>query len=139
MMKLPLGVLLLLFLGPSVLAQQPATLPPPPVPQLTPAQKPDDDDVVKITTNLVQVDAVVTDSKGKLVTDLKPEEVEVFEDGRKQKIPHFSLSLEPATATGEPETKSKTVASNVPPPSFNRLKPEDVRRTIAIVVDDLGL
>src|SRR5689334_13279975 len=139
MMKLPLGVLLLLFLGPSVLAQQPATLPPPPVPQLTPAQKPDDDDVVKITTNLVQVDAVVTDSKGKLVTDLKPEEVEVFEDGRKQKITHFSLNLEPATATAKPETKSKTAIGNAPPASFNRLRPEDVRRTIAIVVDDLRL
>src|ERR1043165_9085859 len=98
MIKLPLFALLLLFLGPSVLAQQPATLPPP-VPQLTPAQKPDDDDVVKITTNLVQVDAVVTDSKGKLVTDLKPEEVEVFEDGRKQKISHFSFNLSETPVT----------------------------------------
>jgi VWFA-related protein len=139
MIKLPLCVLLLLFLGPSVLAQQPGTLPPPPVPQLTPAQKPEDDDVVKITTNLVQVDAVVTDSKGKLVTDLKPEEVAVFEDGRKQKITHFSLSLEPATVAPASETKSKPPVTNAPPASLNRLRPEDVRRTIAIVVDDLGL
>ena len=138
MIKLPLCLLLFLFLGASVLAQQPGTLPPP-VPQLTPAQKPDDDDVVKITTNLVQVDAVVTDSKGKLVTDLKPEEVEVFEDGRKQKITHFSLNLEPANAMAKPDTKSKTAISNAPPAAFNRLRPEDVRRTIAIVVDDLGL
>jgi VWFA-related protein len=138
MTKFLLPLLLLLLLASSAFAQQAGTLPsPPPAPQQTP--KPDDDDVVKITTNLVQVDAVVTDSKGKLVTDLKPEEIEVFEDGRKQKITHFSLSLEPATATGEPETKSKTAVSNAPPASFNRLKPEDVRRTIAIVVDDLGL
>ena len=36
-------------------------------------QKPADGDVVRITTNLVQVDAVITDKTGKLVTDLKPE------------------------------------------------------------------
>jgi VWFA-related protein len=141
MMKFLLPLLLLLLLASSAFAQQPGTLPPPPpAPQQTP--KPEDVDVVRITTNLVQVDAVVTDSKGKLVTDLKPEEIEIFEDGRKQKITHFSLSLEPATATAEPESKSKpavTAVTNAPPASFNRLKPEDVRRTIAIVVDDLGL
>jgi VWFA-related protein len=138
MSKLLLPLLLLLLLTSSALAQQAGTLPPPPpAPQQTP--KSDDVDVVKITTNLVQVDAVVTDSKGKLVTDLKPEEIEIFEDGRKQKITHFSLSLEPAPATAVPETKAKTAATNTPPAPLNRLKPEDVRRTIAIVVDDLGL
>lgn len=139
MTKLPLSLLLLLLLGPIVLAQQTSRLPAPrPAPQQTPT--PDDDDVVRITTNLVQVDAVVTDGKGKLVTDLKPEEVEILEDGRKQKITHFSLNLEPSTTTtADRETKSKPVVTNVPPASLNRLKPEDVRRTIAIVVDDLGL
>ncbi len=138
MKKLPLLLLLLVLLSPSVFGQQ--TLPPPPpLPQQVP--KADDIDVVRITTNLVQVDAVVTDSKGKLVTDLKQDEIEILEDGRKQKITHFSLNLEPANATAGPETKSKTKTpvTSPPPPSFNRLKPEDVRRTIAIVVDDLGL
>src|SRR5438874_1947317 len=138
MTKFLLPLLPLLLLVSSAFAQQTGTLPsPPPAPQQTP--KPEDVDVVRITTNLVQVDAVVTDSKGKLVTDLKPEEIEIFEDGRKQKITHFSLSLEPATAIAEPEAKSKTAVTNAPPLSLNRLKPEDVRRTIAIVVDDLGL
>src|SRR2546423_4190818 len=138
MTKFPLPLWLLLLLASSAFAQQTGpTPPPPPAPQQT--SKPEDVDVVRITTNLVQVDAVVTDSKGKLVTDLKPEEIEVFEDGRKQKITHFSLSLEPATATSEPETKPKTAVSNAPPVSLNRLRPDDVRRTIAIVVDDLGL
>src|ERR1041385_6824794 len=141
MTKLPLCFLLLLFWSLFSFAQQTGTVQsPPPAPQQTP--KPDDVDVVRITTNLVQVDAVVTDSKGKLVTDLKREEMEIFEDGRKQKITHFSLSLEPAAATAEPEPKSKpsaNPATKPPPVSLNRLKPEDVRRTIAIVVDDLGL
>src|ERR1041385_9473333 len=112
MTKLPLCFLLLLFWSLFSFAQQTGTVqPPPPAPQQTP--KPDDVDVVRITTNLVQVDAVVTDSKGKLVTDLKPEEMEIFEDGRKQKITHFSLSLEPAAATAEPEPKSKPAANPV--------------------------
>jgi VWFA-related protein len=137
MSKYLLPLLLLPLLALSAFAQQTNTPPPAPTPQQTP--KPEDDDVVRITTNLVQVDAVVTDNKGKLVTDLKPEEIEIFEDGRKQKITHFSLNLEPAIATATPAPKSKPVVTNAPPVSLNRLKPEDVRRTIAIVVDDLGL
>ncbi|PYS47744.1 MAG: hypothetical protein DMF68_15140, partial [Acidobacteria bacterium] len=48
------------------------------------------EDVVRITTNLVQVDAVVTDKNGKPVTDLKPQEIQIYEDNRPQKITHFS-------------------------------------------------
>jgi len=128
-------------------AQQSAspTTPPPQTPQSSPTpapepQKPEDVDVVRITTNLVQVDAVVTDNKGKIVTDLKPQELQIFEDGRQQKITHFSFitTTSPETA-GAPEVKPKTVDRNAPPPPPTRLKPEDIRRTIAIVVDDLGL
>jgi VWFA-related protein len=104
-----------------------------------PPQKVEPDDVVRITTNLVQVDAVITDKNGKVVTDLKAEEIKIFEDGRQQKITNFSYNI---TETPEgPAAKSKpvTVDKNallVPP---TRLKREDIRRTIAIVVDDLGL
>jgi hypothetical protein len=44
----------------------------------TPVPSPvDDKDVVKITTSLIQVDVTVTDSKGHVVTDLKPEDFEI--------------------------------------------------------------
>jgi VWFA-related protein len=121
-------------------AQQPGTPnvgTPPPPPPATP-QKRDEEDVVRITTNLVQVDAVITDSHGQLVTDLKPEEVEIFEDGHKQKITHFTFNLsdnkpaERPAKTGGTE-KNATAAPAVP------LRREDVKRTIAIVIDDLGL
>lgn len=103
-----------------------------------PPQKPEDIDVVRITSNLVQVDAIVTDSKGKLVTDLKPEEVEIFEDGHKQKITHFSYYAAETPAAESP-ARAAAVDKNAPPVPPTRMKPEDVRRTIAIVVDDLGL
>src|SRR6266566_6224788 len=52
-------------------------------------QDQEEQDVVRITTNLVQVDVVVT-KDGKQVTDLKPEDFELFEDGRPQQITNFS-------------------------------------------------
>jgi len=127
--------ILLIALAGSIIAQQVGTLPPPP------AQKPDDLDVVKITTNLVQVDAVVTDKNGKLVTDLKPEEVQIFEDNRPQKITHFLFSSSPSASErrAEPTITNKTTdpaAPSAPPTAVTR---NDVRRSIAVVVDDLGM
>ncbi|HEV2835321.1 MAG TPA: VWA domain-containing protein [Pyrinomonadaceae bacterium] len=95
----------------------------------------DKDDVVKITTNLVQVDAVVT-KDGKVVRDLKAEDFEIYEDGRRQDITSFAFisNVDPnTTRTAQPKREKTEVA---PPGPIER----DVRRrTIAIVVDDLGL
>ncbi len=133
----PTALLLCVLLVSSGQAQQSKPSPTPTAGSQSQPQKPDDIDVVKITANLVQVDAVVTGKDGKLVTDLKPEEVEISEDGRKQKITHFSFN---ATENSTPERSPKTaVDKNAPPVPPSKLRPEDVRRTIAIVVDDLGL
>jgi VWFA-related protein len=99
-----------------------------------------EDDVVRITTNLVQVDAVVTDKKGKPITDLRPEEIEIREDGRPQKVTNFSyVSLESSEAAQPAKTPDKPLDKTAPPIPPVRLRPEQVRRTIALVVDDLGL
>jgi hypothetical protein len=123
-----LAVVLLMCLGSVSVGQRPDS---------SPSQKPSDGDVVRITTNLVQVDAVITDKSGKLITDLKPEELQLFEDNRAQKITHFYYIAADTTAD-PPTSKSIVVGDNkmlgVPP---DRLRPEDVRRTIALVVDRL--
>lgn len=95
-----------------------------------------DDDVVKITTALIQVDVTVTDRKGNIVGDLKPEEIEIFENGEKQEITNFSFISNVRTM---PEAAEKKGEKNpvVAPPSA--VRPEQVRRTIALVVDDLTL
>jgi VWFA-related protein len=122
--------------------------PAPPTPESTPGvQRPsaaqvDNDDVVRITTNLVQVDVVVTDKSGKHISDLKPEEFELLEDGRPQPITNFSYALNEPTAitTGSATTTGRTPVDRIlptAPPS--PLPPEQVRRTIALTVDDLGL
>src|SRR5581483_7956509 len=76
--------------------------------------------------------------KGKYVTDLKPEDFEIREDGKRQQITNFSyVEAQPATPPARVESSKQPAKSLPTPPS--RLRPEQVRRTIALVVDDLGL
>ncbi len=94
--------------------------------------------VIRITVSLVQVDAVVTDSKGHQVTNLRPEDFEVLEDGRPQTITNFSyISL--AAPTGGETSAQPAPSPAVPSVPPVRLRPEQVRRTIAVVVDDLHI
>lgn len=84
--RLPLAILIITQLLAGGFAQQPSPTPTPTRTTQERLQLPEADDVVRITTNLVQVDAVITDKDGKLVTDLKPEEVEIYEDGRQHRV-----------------------------------------------------
>ncbi|HYP50190.1 MAG TPA: VWA domain-containing protein, partial [Pyrinomonadaceae bacterium] len=100
----------------------------------------DDGNVVKITTNLIQIDAVVTGKDGKTVTDLTAADFEIYENNVKQEITNFSFvsaTREKTETIKKPAKDAPTVAA--PPPFPNKLRPEQVRRTIALVVDDLGL
>jgi VWFA-related protein len=110
-----------------------------PQPTAAPTPKPpmDDEDIVKISTTLIQVDVTVTDKSGKAVANLKPEDFEVYENGELQKITNFSFisSLLPV----KPQTPAKSGDKNAPPLPVTEVKPERIRRTIALVVDDLTL
>lgn len=106
-----------------------------PTPTATPET---DDDVVKISTTLVQVDVTVTDKSGKVISDLKPEEIEIYENGVKQDITNFSFVSSVKEINAEkPVAKNEKNAIPAPPPVA--LRPEQVRRTIALVIDDLTL
>jgi VWFA-related protein len=138
-MKRTLALCLLLSLTLSGFAQQPPQKQaPPPQPNAQTPERANEDDVVRITTNLVQVDAVITDKNGRQITDLRPEELQILEDGTPQTINNFSyVSLDSASRTGA--VAAKPVDKNAPPLPPVKLRPEQVRRTIALVVDDLGL
>jgi VWFA-related protein len=89
------------------------------------------------------VDVTVTDRKGQPVTDLKADDFEVLQNGRPQRITNFSYaSAQPAAATltaaasARAPAKGQPAEPPAPPP---RLKPEQVRRALALVVDDLTL
>jgi VWFA-related protein len=141
MRRIPLILLFVLLLSLATLAQQTDNSKPQPTP--SPESQPQqpsrssEDEVVRITTNLVQVDAVITDKNGNLVTDLRPDEVQIFEDGHQQKITNFAF-VNPETSNARP-LPSAPPDKNAPPLPPTKMHPEDVRRTIALVVDDLGL
>ena len=137
-----LSLMLLVALLPRATGQQPQRpTTEPSKPATTQPQNPpdvDSQDVVKITTNLVQVDAVVT-KDGKQVTDLKPEDFQLFEDGKPQTITNFSyisnVSTVPSNVAVTPPGRDKNGAPVVPA----AVRPHDVRRIIALVIDDLGM
>ena len=129
-----LAVWLILLIAALSLAQQPSA---PSNAQAQQQGKREDEDVVRISTNLVQVDAVVTDKNGRPITDLKPQEIQIYEDNRPQKITHFSYitsgNVDAVLTKSAPPDKRPSDMPSV------RLQPSEVRRTIAVVVDDLGL
>src|SRR5690242_14777739 len=48
-------------------------------------------DVIKIDTDLVAVDVIATDAKGRLVRNLKREDFKLYEDGVEQPIASFNV------------------------------------------------
>ncbi|HVW07287.1 MAG TPA: VWA domain-containing protein [Bryobacteraceae bacterium] len=87
------------------------------------------DPVIRVTVDLVQVDAVVTDAKGSHITDLKPEDFEILEDGKPQKITNFSwIDVTPP--------KIPVSAAGAPP--ARNLQQREVHRSIVLMIDDLG-
>jgi VWFA-related protein len=70
----------------------------------TPPTEPANDEVIKINTNLVQVDAVVTDRQGRQVTDLKAGDFEIVEEG-KTRSPEF-FSYVPLGSLGSDKSSS---------------------------------
>ena len=109
----------------------------------TPVQhpKPGGEDVVKITTSLIQVDATVLDKKGQPAKGLTANDFEIYENGKKQAITNFSF----VELGSEKEKTTEQIAAKppkgavAPPPVPVNLRPEQVHRTVALVVDDLGL
>jgi len=99
-------------------------------------QQPATGGVIRITVGLVQVDAVVTDSKGRQVTNLKPEDFEIIEDGAPRPITNFSYIPIRSAAAGAAARALPAGATLLWSPE---LQPEQVGRTIALVVDDIGL
>jgi VWFA-related protein len=95
--------------------------------------------VVRISTQLVQIDAVVTDKKGEHVEDLNADDFELTIDGKKQSLTYFNQIKLPEPKSSE--MKAKPSDSPAPPATMptKMLAPEDVKRTVAFVIDDLGL
>ncbi|MBS1855432.1 MAG: VWA domain-containing protein [Acidobacteria bacterium] len=123
----PCALIVLACAGACAFAQPPSPQPPEPVPSTIPT--------LRITVTLVQVDAVVTDSHGNHVMDLASSDFEILQDGRPQPVTFFSrVPLPPRRAAA---VSPKGVP--VPLTSTALTSAAQVKRAIALVVDDLAL
>jgi len=90
-------------------------------------ERPDPGPVFRLSVSLVQVDAVVTDRKGRHVTTLGPADFLVFQDGKPQ----------PVTAVAYMRTDEQYFdQTGAPEPVFVPTSPRDARRVIGVVIDD---
>lgn len=86
-----------------------------------------DEDVIRVKSNLVNIDVIVKDKKGKYIADLKAEDFTVVENGVAQKIEFFDAPLtrtETTTTTTTPGAQPATT----PPPAT-------ARNFVALVID----
>jgi hypothetical protein len=93
------------------------------------------EDVVKITTNLIQVDVTVTDKNGKVVQGLSPDDFEIFENGERQNISNFvfvTSILKESTIAGSDPAAAPGSEAGVQGSPVTRLTRAKVGRTIAL-------
>jgi VWFA-related protein len=99
-------------------------------------EKPAPDDVLRITTQLVQVDAVITDKNDQVIPDLKLSDFSLYENGKRQELQF----IEYVGVHSRPRVEGNTAAaargdSDV---ALN-LSAADLHRVFAFVVDDLTI
>jgi VWFA-related protein len=85
---------------------------------------------LRITVNLVQVDAVVTDGRGRHVSDLTKDDFVILQDGKPRKVTHCTYFATPPAVNAPAGTGG---------PAAPSLQPSQTRRTVAFVIDDLGM
>ncbi len=96
--------------------------------------------VARISTELVQLDIVVTDRDGKLVRDLKRETFQLLEDGKAQVITHFAegTAARPAkwlsSERKRPPAATESGSGSTETPGF-----EPRGRYLVLMVDDLHM
>lgn len=86
--------------------------PTPSAPATAQTREQERDSVVRITTQLIQIDTIVTDKRGEHVDDLKAEDFELLVDGKAQPLSFFKLVRFAASPAAAP--KAKTAANPVP-------------------------
>ena len=73
-----------------------------------------DQEVIRLGVTLVQVDVVVVDAKNQQITDLKPEDFEILEDGQPQRISNFSYITLPTRTHEKAEIRTEKEAPTLP-------------------------
>src|SRR6185436_11930785 len=95
------------------------------------------DDIVRITTSLVQTDIVIVDKDDHVIPDIKLDEIKVTDNGKRQDVKF----LEFVTPDAAPriEGNLKIAGNAVEGDAARNLTAGDLRRVFAFVVDDLTI
>lgn len=109
--------------------------PPPPTLQ--------DEEIIRITTQLVQVDAVVLDKNDQPITDLKLDDFEIYDNGRKQELQFMEFVSIDAPRRTEGTLRSASIspadAAVADAAAPRELTARDIKRVVAFVVDDVTI
>jgi len=132
MFEIPIRLATVVLLTVAVLGQQ--TTP------TTQKSREDQEDVIRITTSLVQTDVVVTDKNDQIIPDLKLEDFELYDNGKKQDLRFLEfVGIEsgrrtegtiPPGAKAALEAESETAAG---------VTAKNIKRITAFVIDDLTI
>src|SRR5688572_21486384 len=123
-------IVLPMLLATTVVAGQQTQQPPPTRP---PQQTP----TFRATTDYITTEVIVRDQKGQFVSDLRPDEVQVFEDGVLQKMTGFYRSLGGRMFSQLVESSAPRSEGLILPRSR---PPDDISGRIFIVfIDDMHL
>jgi VWFA-related protein len=106
-------------------------------PTPAPTQQGPDDEVVRITSQLVQTDVVVTDRNERIVPDLKLEDFEVYDNGKRQELKFLEFVSVDAPSPRIEGVRPETLRAENDPALNPTTK--NVRRIVAFVVDDLTI
>lgn len=124
----------------AVYAQEKSQPPPPSqTPLATPSPEPQDDEIVRISSELVQTDVTVVDKQGRFVDGLKPEQFELRIDGKPQEIAFFER-VETGSARDTPQLAKSRQGAPVSPATIPAQTAASQRaRTFIFFIDDLHL
>lgn len=103
-----------------------------------PAPPVNDEEVVRISTELVQTDVMVFDGSGKFVDGLKPEQFELKVDGKPQQVVFFDR-VKAGTVNEDAQIAAARGGGGGPAAGGGAVVPLDRGRTVVFFVDDLHL
>src|SRR5687768_4098052 len=101
--------------------------------QGVPPQDDKEETAIKIGTDLLQIDVVVTDKKGRPIDNLTAQDFELIEDGKPQQFAFFSAIKELESSFSDKQSEAA-----VPPPAASTL-PSPQSQVYILFVDDLHI
>ena len=93
------------------------------------------DQAIRLKSDLIEMRVVVTDRKGQLIDNLKQEDFEILIEGKPQPISFFSVERIKGRTTGAAPQPGKPTAPGVSRPQ----PPSQPARTIVLFVDNIHL